>query len=182
MSSEDSIFAPLAEAIRAHNALPPYEKNLARGAGGAAIITLGLWFGLPILAQGSASPGVVIAWLVVMAFGVLWFRVGWRNSRAPRDPIKAWWSGVELVFGGFLLSCAYPSDSPGADWILAGIYLAIVVEGATGLVMTLRGLPPQGLPDPSRVPGMPMAGPASRREARRALHGRRDWQPPRFPD
>jgi hypothetical protein len=172
--AQESFVTPIVEAIRSHNALPPYEKNLARGAGGAAIITMALWFGVPALAYGAPAPGFIIGWFVVLAFGFLWLIVGWRNSRAPRDPIKVWWAGVELVIGLLLLNWS------AGNWLFMGISVGIVVEGAVGMLMVLRGLPPHRLPDPAQVAGMPMAGPASRREAARSLRGRPDWQPPRF--
>lgn len=154
----------VAQSIDHHNKLPPREKNLARAGGGAGLIagctytaavyipTFGSHFAAvaqhflsdPLDAPRSLQISVA-AWSAVLGFGLLWFYVGVRGSRGPRDVMATFWAMVRAGIWAALLGWKIYLPSDWGTWItlgnliIRGFYIAALVESLTFLVLLLRG-------------------------------------------
>jgi hypothetical protein len=96
--------------ISRYNALSPLRKNLYRAGGGAGLITFCLYIPYEMHVRGGVSAAnmmsalvhapmapretwiPVAAWAAMLAFGLLWFIVGVKGARGPRDVMQAFWA------------------------------------------------------------------------------------------
>jgi hypothetical protein len=101
-----------------------------------------------------------------------------RNPRAGR-----FWPLARALGCGFLLAQQYYLPRAWGAWAQAGtqgVYVAMIAAGVLRFLLLMRGLGSNELPDPSKVPGMPIAGPASPHAAHAAINrhraaARRPW-------
>ena len=138
-----ALVTPIAEAVAQHHALPPHEKNLARASGGAGLIAFCLYAlirAAPVI-FGDWIPFAI--WAGLLAFGALWLFVGIKGSAGPRDIMNAFWSVVivVVVLGLMLWGIYLPDDWLVANFLLQGLYIAMIASGLVRLWLAARGLP-----------------------------------------
>lgn len=153
-----------AQNIAQHNALPLREKNLVRVHYGAWLITAcayaGFWtvvllgdrfstvakafLSAPLKAPHEISIPVAV-WAALLALGLLWFWVGVRGSRGPRDVMKTFWVIVRTAIWAALFWWKVYMPNDWGDWVvmgnvvLMGIYIAATVSNVIVIALLLRG-------------------------------------------
>jgi len=143
---------------RAWRALPLAEKAAIRAGRGAWVLTASAY--LVVETRGeTVSPLLAVPVL----FGLLWLAAGVHGARGARDfVLGVWWAIGAACCAALLVYQVYPADwgRAGAFW-LRGLYLASLVLALMRCFLALRPMPQAKLPHPSKVPGLPMSGPAS---------------------
>ena len=117
-------------------------------------------------------PGLIAAhpWLAgtVGGLALLYFVVGVVWATAEPDPLGRFWPFVVAAGSGFLIwkFAGFLRD----DWPWLNVLL-IATGAASGVrfAVAMKPMPNKSLPHPSKVPLMPMAGPASMQAAHAAL-------------
>ena len=174
------------------------EREINRAGIGAAMIAAALFMALALLESGEGARAalaliggdvplppttmVVIAagWALFFGVGVLLLLAGAARSYGPRDSIVAAkalaWTAVAsaAMFYG-----AYIPGWPITDFLLKAVYVALLAASMMRLLLALRGMPAQALPDPSEL-DLPVSGPASQDEAMAGMSGKDGWHPPHF--
>jgi len=154
------VAANLGQQIEHYNALPLPKKNLLRASRGAGLITFCIYAavefkaatGLPVAgvlpllqALPSTPPEIwwpAAAWAALLAFGLLWFAVGWRGARGARDVMQAFWALIMLaIYGGLLWWEAYlPPEWVLSNYFLKGLYIAGIVGSLVRFGLSVRGV------------------------------------------
>jgi hypothetical protein len=195
----NEILTPFLDSMQRHRASAPpsaREEEMRRAGRGAAMTAIAAYaaflasFSLaPDLRQLAHDPRrvpdgiwmLVAAWAAFVCLGVLLFVVGCRRSRGERDAlIAAKACAFAAIVVGLVWWGAFPADRPTLDLLLSALYLWVFVANLVKLILALRGMPAQRLPDPEYVDDLPMSGPATRDQAQDGMSGRHDWVPPRF--
>jgi hypothetical protein len=128
--------------ISHYHALPPLKKNRFRAGAGAALVGLAVYSAAgrhDIVFADGLSFGI---WVVVVAFGLLWFFVGAHGAVSPRDVLSAVYSSIGAAFFG-LAAFAFGQALDGGDFdfFLEGFFLACVVACIVRFWLAVRGLP-----------------------------------------
>ena len=135
-----------------------------------------------------SSPELVvhhpIALFVVAGCGglaLVYLCVGLRGATADPDPMSKVWPVLFLAAAGFLMGRGYyfPREWRFLNTLLQGCYVAVLAAAGVRFLLVMRPLPSSELPDPSKVAGMPMSGPASTQAAHASLR-RGNFQRPKF--
>jgi hypothetical protein len=202
----NEILGPLFENLQNRRTAAPVNPQAAeiiRAGRGAGLIALALY---PIV-LGSMQVGIdygrllgdfvrgpsailmpelwvpLLAWMQLIVTGSLWLGAGARRSRGGRDMLLAARSLVGVAFGvGLGWVAINVTDAPRVELVLEFLAVWFVVSAATRLILALRGMRPERLPEPKTNPDLPMSGPASRDEARDGMLGRGQWRPPQLRD
>lgn len=133
--------------ISRYNALPPLKKNLFRAGGGADMMSA--LVRTPMAPREIWKP--VAAWAAMLAFGLLWFVVGIKGARGPRDVMQAFWA---LILNGIYAALLWWEVYPPRDWgawavlanfLLQGVYIAGIVGSLVRFWLSVRGLPGEKL-------------------------------------
>jgi hypothetical protein len=125
-----------------------------------------------------------IASLVIAGGGglaLVYLCVGLKKATADPDPMSKFWPAVFLIAAGLLMGegCYLPREWRFLNTLLQGCYIAVLAAAGVRFILVMRPLPSNELPDPSKVAGMPMSGPASRQAAHASLR-RGNFQRPKF--
>jgi hypothetical protein len=109
--------------------------------------------------------------LVPVLLGVMWVSAGVHGARGARDVVSGiWWAISAVGCVTLMVKRVYPADwGPVAALLLQGVYVASLAAAAMRCFLALRPIPQAKLPHPSKVPGMPIAGPASAAAAHAAI-------------
>jgi hypothetical protein len=99
---------------------------------------------------------------------LLYFVVGVVKATAEPDPMGRFWPFLFAVGSGFLVWKYYGGLL--RDWPYLNVLLiATVAASGVRLAVAMKRMPNNSLPHPSKVQGMPMAGPSSMQAAHAAL-------------
>jgi hypothetical protein len=174
-------FAGIGQAIgntvqhwQAWQRLPLVEKSAIRAGRGAWVLAFLAY--LLVETRGGAATPLLAA---PAAFGVLWLAAGVHGARGARDVVQGvWWGIGTACCAALLVYEVYPADwGPVGVFWLRGVYLASLATAVMRCWLTLRPMPGVKLPHPSKVPGLPIAGPATAAAAHAAILRRssRPW-------
>jgi len=174
-------------------AIPLPQRNMRRATRGAFLIT----FTIVLMLSTQPHHPYDVVGFVIGAIALLYFLVGVRGCRGMQVDIMSavFWSGGAGLAGWLLITGMLP---PRITWyiyfieaclpfaaaffdravpfvhpVLAALCLSAVAACAARVVLMLWPAPGAKLPPPSKVPGMPIAGPASPAAVHAALGGRR---------
>ena len=156
--------------------IPATQRNLTRASGGifALVLTVLTLRWLP------RDPTAEAIGACFGAVSLLYICIGYVKSRgAPCDPMAVvWWSAGALICAAPLIfmSGATPADPR----VLESLAYAGIAACVLRVWLLLRPVPGATLPHPSKIPGMPLAGPASLRAAHAALGRRGRGARPKF--
>jgi hypothetical protein len=156
----------------ARRAIPIPQRNLSRATYGAFLLT----FAVMLARYLRFDPPLDKAALVAGAIGAIYLAVGIRYSRGVAfDPMSAiWWGAGAAICGWLFLSGIDPLRLP--PLVHALLAAGCIAGGAASVLRILLMLwptPGAKLPNPAKIPGMPMSGPASPAAVHAALGGRR---------
>jgi len=159
--------------------LPLPQRNLTRAT--AAAFVLAAIGHSAITSPILAVPGA--AWWIagVALVAGLYLCVGAIGAVGmPADFISvAWWLSL-VAASSFAIVAGYSPRDPVFGELVRAIYAGLIVAGLARVALTLRPAPSTKLPHPSKVPGMPMAGPATLAAAHAALSRQRSASRPKF--
>jgi len=123
----------------------------------------------------------LLAWVLFVLIGVLFVGVGASAANGGRDLLLAARAVAAIAIGAATVWWSRNvTDTPILRLFLEFVAVWLVASAATRLVLGLRGMRPERLPDPRTNPDLPMSEPASRDEARDGMSGRGQWRPPEF--
>jgi hypothetical protein len=122
--------------------------------------------------------------LVVAGCGglaLVYLCVGLKKATPDPDPMSKFWPVLFLAATGFLMGQGYyfPREWRFLNTLLQAFYIAVLAAAGVRFLLVMRPMPSSELPDPSKVAGMPMSGPASRQAAHASLR-RGNFQRPKF--
>jgi hypothetical protein len=156
--------------------IPATQRNLTRASGGiftlVLVVLTARW--LPY------DPATEALALGFGAVSLLYICIGYVKSRgAPCDPMAViWWSAGALICTAALIFV--PGATPADPRLLESLAYAGIAACVLRVWLLLRPVPGATLPHPSKIPGMPMAGPASTGSAHAALGRRGRGARPKF--
>jgi hypothetical protein len=167
-----AIASDIRQLLTVLRAVPLPQRNLSRATYGA------FWLVFVIVLENSVrlSPLFEKAVFVIGALAVLYLVVGIRNSKgAAFDTMSAIWWGAGAAISGWLLFNVVAPLRIDPFWhaVLVAGCIAAGVACVLRVILMLRPVPGAKLPNPAKVPGMPIAGPASPAAVHAALGGRR---------
>jgi hypothetical protein len=188
---------PVAQSfIASRNARGPQEVQIHRAGAGAGILANCVWWGYAVARMPGARQSALrlatgnpeVTWmaalcaLLIVATGLLLLLTGAARALGARDFMVAAKACVWIAGAGALLwTGAFYASAPVVNCTLLAGCIWTLASGMTRLLLSLRGLPQQLLPDPESL-GLPVSGPASQHEAAEGMSGKNDWNPPRFKD
>ena len=115
-----------------------------------------------------AYPYVMPVLAGAAGLALLYFVVGVVKATAEPDPMGRFWPFLFAVGSGFLVWKYYGGLL--RDWPYLNVLLiATLAASGVRLAVAMKRMPNKSLPHPSKVPLMPMAGPASMQAAHAAL-------------
>jgi hypothetical protein len=155
--------------------VPMTQRNLTRASGGAFILT----FVAVVASRIQLDQNTALAAGGVGAIAMVYVAVGYRGARgAPCDSMAViWWSVGAACSAALLLM---PGKTQFDHTLLQAVACAGIAACLLRVWLLLRPLPGATLPHPSKIPGMPMAGPASLNAAHAALGRRGRGARPKF--
>ena len=156
--------------------IPMTQRNLTRASGGIFTLVLTV-LTLRWLPHDPTAEAIGACFVAV---SLLYIGVGYVKSRgAPCDPMAiVWWSAGALICAAVLIFM--PGATPADPRVLESLAYAGIAACLLRIWLLLRPVPGATLPHPSKIPGMPMAGPASLRAAHAALGRRGRGARPKF--
>jgi len=169
--------------LKSRRAIPLPERNLSRASWGAFVLAVCVYAPLAAPAQLVDSPALAAFAVPAGGLALLYLFVGIRGSvGAAFDAMAAfWWAIGAVLWGALLVVGAWPDPSqPAAVFVLKGFYVAALTASVVRFALIMRSPPNGRLPNPAKVPGMPMAGPAAPGAAHRALSRGRTSRRPKF--
>jgi hypothetical protein len=171
------LFLPLriAQFVLRRRMIPITQRNLTRASGGAFVLT----FVAAIASKIQLDQNTALAACLIGAIAIVYIGVGIRGARgAPCDPMAViWWSFGAACSAALLL---VPGKTQFDHTAFQALACAGIAACALRVWLLLRPVPGATLPHPSKIPGMPMAGPASLRAAHAALGRRGRGARPKF--
>lgn len=115
----------------------------------------------------TAYPYAMPALAVAGALALLYFVIGIVCATAEPDPMGRFWPFVFAAGSGFLM---WKFRGLLRDWPFLNVLLiATCAASSVRFAVAMKPVPNKPLPHPSKVAGMPMAGPASMQAAHAAL-------------
>jgi hypothetical protein len=155
---------------------PLTQRNLTRASGGIFALVLTV-LALRFLPRDPTAEAIMACFGAV---SLLYICIGVTCSRgAPCDPMAVvWWSTGALICAAALIFM--PGSTPADPHVLESLAYAGLAACVLRVWLLLRPVPGAKLPHPSKIPGMPMAGPASLRAAHAALGRRGRGARPKF--
>lgn len=161
--------------MSSRRAIPLPQRNLGRAGWGAFALTSVV----VLMKSARLDPPYDMAALVIGGLALLYLIVGIKGSRGVQVDVMAiiWWL-AGAVFAGWLFLKA---DALGRVFALSrfvealinAVLIGFVVAALLRVALLLWPVAGAKLPNPAKVPGLPIAGPASPAAAHAALSGRR---------
>ena len=155
--------------------IPMTQRNLTRASGGAFVLT----FVAVIASKIQLDQNTALAAGIIGAVALLYIGVGYRGARGAACDAMAviWWSFGAACSAALLL---VPGKTQFDHALLQALAFAGIAACVLRVWLLVRPMPGATLPHPSKIPGMPMAGPASLGAAHAALGRRGRGARPKF--
>lgn len=134
------VAVPLADALAKHAALPPFQKNMARAAFGAGLLTLCAYTAVTLGKYAQTCPPLyLLIWTAAAGLGVLLLIVGVRGAQGQRDVMAAFWPVVVLAGCGWAL-WHFGGPAIFRDFYVRGFGLALLASTAVRAWLAMRGV------------------------------------------
>lgn len=155
--------------------IPMTQRNLTRASGGAWVLA----FVAGVASRIQLDQNAALAAGLIGTVATVYIGVGCRGARgAPSDPMSIiWWCCGAACSGALLL---VPGKTQFDHALLQALAFASIAACVLRVWLLVRPMPGATLPHPSKIPGMPMAGPASLGAAHAALGRRGRGARPKF--
>lgn len=162
--------------MSSRRAIPLPQRNLGRAGWGAFALTTVI----VLMKSARLDPPYDMAAFVIGGLALLYLLVGIKGSRGVQVDVMAiiWWL-AGAVFAGWLFLKVDASVgrvfelSRLVEGSINAVLIGFVVAALLRVALLLWPVPGPKLPNPAKVPGLPVAGPASPAAAHAALGGRR---------
>ena len=151
-------------------------RNLGRAGWGAFALTTVV----VLMKSARLDPPYDTGAFVIGGLALLYLLVGIKGSRGVQVDVMAiiWWLAGAAFAGWLFLKVVAPVSrifelSRFVEASINSVLIGFVVAALVRVALLLRPVPGPKLPNPAKVPGLPIAGPASPAAAHAALGGRR---------